>query len=338
MSKYQKIYVLAPYGGMTGGVELCHQLVDYLRKKAQNAFIVYVDTYCRPALLQNVIKYYEKYEVKTSNAIDDDPSNLLVVPEVFFDVVMIYTKIKIACWWMSVDNRYNRATLMQQLIFKKGILEKVGCIKNWLKRGMKSVCKNDNDILKKNDDRLIHLYQSTYAQHHLYNQNFSVVLPLSDFINTELAGNPQNEKNNIVLYNPAKGLKFTKKIISRLPNVKFIPLKGLTRIQLKELLETSKLYIDFGNFPGKDRLPREAVLNGCCIITGREGASYFYEDVPIRAFYKFDVKESNLAVITQRILYVLNHYEQCVKDFDEYKLRVSREQNLFYDEIERIFL
>ena len=314
MSKYQKIYVLAPYGGMTGGVELCHQLVDYLRKKAQNAFIVYVDTYCRPALLQNVIKYYEKYEVKTSNAIDDDPSNLLVVPEVFFDAVMIYTKIKIACWWMSVDNRYNRATLMQQLIFKKGILEKVGCIKNWLKRGMKSVCKNDNDILKKNDDRLIHLYQSTYA------------------------GNPQNEKNNIVLYNPAKGLKFTKKIISRLPNVKFIPLKGLTRIQLKELLETSKLYIDFGNFPGKDRLPREAVLNGCCIITGREGASYFYEDVPIRAFYKFDVKESNLAVITQRILYVLNHYEQCVKDFDEYKLRVSREQNLFYDEIERIFL
>ena len=30
-----------------------------------------------------------------------------------------------------------------------------------------------------------------------------------------------------------------------------------------------KLYIDFGGFPGKDRLPREAVMHDCCIITGK---------------------------------------------------------------------
>lgn len=338
MEKYNKIYVIAPYGGATGGVELCHQLVDYLRKKKQNVSIVYVDTYCRPVLQQDVTKYYEKYDVNTTNSIEDDSANLLVVPEVFFDAVLIYKKIKIACWWMSVDNRYNRASLKQQIFFRKGLVKKIKCIYHWIKLGMNSVCKNDNALLKQNDNRLIHLYQSTYAQHHLYNQGFSIILPLSDFINTELVGDFEKKKLDTVLYNPAKGLKFTRKIISMLPNVKFVPLKGLNRNQLRDVLETSKLYIDFGNFPGKDRLPREAVLNGCCIITGKNGASYFYEDVPIRTCYKFDVNDSNLNAIAQKILFILNNYDQCKKDFDDYRLSICKERELFYKEIDRIFL
>lgn len=42
MGKYKKIYVLAPFGHSTGGVELAHQLVDYLRNKNLEAYIVYV--------------------------------------------------------------------------------------------------------------------------------------------------------------------------------------------------------------------------------------------------------------------------------------------------------
>lgn len=35
MGKYNKIYMLAPFGVATGGVELAHQLVDYLRNRNQ---------------------------------------------------------------------------------------------------------------------------------------------------------------------------------------------------------------------------------------------------------------------------------------------------------------
>ena len=58
--------------------------------------------------------------------------------------------------------------------------------------------------------------------------------------------------------------------------VKFIPLRGLSREQLNDLFFKAKIYIDFGKFPGKDRLFREAALNNCCILTGKFGALYFY--------------------------------------------------------------
>ena len=35
MGKFEKIYVFAPYGNATGGVELAHQLVDYLRNNGE---------------------------------------------------------------------------------------------------------------------------------------------------------------------------------------------------------------------------------------------------------------------------------------------------------------
>jgi len=42
-----------------------------------------------------------------------------------------------------------------------------------------------------------------------------------------------------------------------------------------------KLYVDFGKHPGKDRMPREAAVHGCCIITGRRGAAGNPFDIPI---------------------------------------------------------
>ena len=46
-------------------------------------------------------------------------------------------------------------------------------------------------------------------------------------------------------------------------------------------------YIDFGPHPGMDRLPREAALAGCVVITNREGAAGFNEDVPLPSEFKF---------------------------------------------------
>ena len=41
------------------------------------------------------------------------------------------------------------------------------------------------------------------------------------------------------------------------PELKFEALRGLTQEQLIEKYETSKLYIDFGAFPGAERIPEE---------------------------------------------------------------------------------
>ena len=52
----------------------------------------------------------------------------------------------------------------------------------------------------------------------------------------------------------------------------------MTSKEVQELLSKCKVYIDFGHFPGKDRVPREAAMCNCCIITGKYGASNFTEE------------------------------------------------------------
>lgn len=338
MGKYKKVYVLAPFNYSTGGVELSHQLVDYLRNNHVDAYIVYVGNGDKViSKNQTITASYSKYNLQSTDTIEDSEDNILVLPEIYFEFVLKYKSIKFACWWMSVDFRYTRTTFKEMFRFNHSFKKRWGLVKAYLKGSYREFA-NDNDLLKHESSRIIHLYQSHYAQYHLYSNGFMRLLPLSDYINLELVGNVSGPKKNVVLYNPAKGYEFTKSIIAAMPDVKFVALKGLNREQLRELLETSKLYIDFGHFPGKDRLPREAVSNGCCIMTGRLGASYYYEDVPIDDRYKFDVRMSNLSAIVSQIRHILDNYETCKCDFDFYRHRVKREQEIFYNEIEEIFL
>ena len=261
----------------------------------------------------------------------------MVLPETIFEFVLYYKFINIACWWMSVDNRYNNVSFIDEFRFRKSLRKKLSILKSQI-LCKRNKLKNNDRLLLNESSRIIHLYQSHYAQFYLYSKGFSRILPLSDYINLDLIGNLDTPKKDVVLYNPAKGYKFTKMIMSAMPNVSFIALKGLNRDQLRVLLESSKLYIDFGHFPGKDRIPREAVSNGCCIITGRLGASYYYEDMPINDEYKFDVDKSNISAIVSKINYVLANYDRCKHDFDFYRERIKKEREIFESEIDELFL
>lgn len=335
--KYNKIYVLAPNKYATGGVELSHQLVDYLRNHEEDAYIVYINNGKDISTNCSVTEVYKKYNVKVSTTIEDDEANILILPEMYFEFVLNYHKIKIGCWWMSVDNRYKRTTLKEALKFNKPLICKLKLLKNYM-LNRDSFRKNDNDLLRKESSRIIHFYQSVYAQQHLYNKKFSKVLPLSDYINTDFLPDSNSERENVVLYNPVKGGAFVRKIANSMQNVRFVELKGFTRSELVNIMNKAKLYVDFGHFPGKDRLPRETVLNGCVILTGKAGASFFYEDVAIPDFFKIDAHKSNISEICNRINYILNNYQECYNQMLYYKGRILKERERFYNEINDIFI
>jgi len=65
----------------------------------------------------------------------------------------------------------------------------------------------------------------------------------------------------------------------------------MPREEVIKLLQKAKVYIDFDYHPRKDRLPREAAILGCCVITRKRGSAKFFEDVPIPDEYKFEDKE-----------------------------------------------
>ena len=182
MGKYNKIYVITPYAFATGGVELAHQLVDYLRNHNQEAYIVYVKDN-EIVETKTVTESYKKYNIVLSNSIEDDDRNMLVLPEIFFDYVLRYRKINIGCWWMSVDGRYKytSTSFWESLRFNNSFIEVLKLIK-------RIICypslfkENNNSMLLKEEHRITHFYQSAYAQYHLYYKGFSKVLPLSDYI------------------------------------------------------------------------------------------------------------------------------------------------------------
>lgn len=337
MNKYNKIYVLAPYKYTTGGVELSHQLVDYLRNKNQDAYIVYIEN-LKISDNQNITKAYNAYNIKATKIIEDSPNNIIIIPEIYFEFILKFKKIQIGCWWMSVDNHYKCTNIYDKLHFEKRFINQIKIIKNYICNNTYKY-KNSIKLLHNEEHRITHFYQSHYAQYHLYSLGMSKVLPLSDYINPEIE-NEINDvpKENIILYNPKKGLNFTQRIISNMPEFKFIPLQGFSRNELNDIFDRAKLYIDFGEFPGKDRLPREAAIHRCCIISGKNGASFFYEDLPIRETYKFDTKNKNVSKICALIKEVLFNYDKCINDFENYRNIIRKEKNIFYNEIEDIFM
>ncbi len=190
----------------------------------------------------------------------------------------------------------------------------------------------------------LHLFQSYYASHFLKNTGIlnSKKVYLSDYINDlyidKSAVALKHPRENIVLYNPKKGLNFTKKIIEKSPSwIKWVPLINMSNDEVYQNLISGKVYIDFGNHPGKDRFPREAAISGCCILTDRKGAAAYQKDVPILEKYKFNDNKKNIPNIVNQIEYCLNNYQEAIKDFDSYRDFIRQEKDIFKKDIIRLF-
>jgi hypothetical protein len=280
---------------------------------------------------------YAKYNVLVADEVEDNAENILIVPEAFLRFIPEFKNIQICIWWMSVDNAFKtNATFTEAFNFNKGLKNKLRVLRN-IRHYSHDFSYND---LLRDKDRYIHFYQCKYIEHFLYSSGFATVLPLTDYINPQIISSVDTsvKKENVVLYNPKKGIEYTKRIIDSCPNVKFIPLTGFTREQLNHLFDTAKLYIDFGLFPGKDRLPREAAIHNCCLITGKFGASSFFEDLPIPSSYKFDINNVRYEAIKAKIMSIFATYEKSIDDFCYLRSKILTEKETFFNEIENIFL
>jgi len=272
------IYVLCPAGAVTGGPEAIHQLVHTINEVGYSAFMVYLPS------SDNVTASYSHYNIPTSRSLVDHPDNCIVVPEIWPGYLDRFSRMKKFIWWLSVDNR-------------------------------------DHNWDRFDDSSITHLAQSTYAYKFLEERRVSTVKYLREFLGDQhlkSAPVPGQVKKNQIAFNPKKGFEFTQYIHSFTSDIPFVPLTGMTPVQLREVLNESKLYIDFGHHPGQDRLAREAAMAGCVIITGVRGSAKFFEDVPILDKYKFSgslPQELDIERLTNLIRDTLRNYEEYVADF-----------------------
>lgn len=310
----KKIYIVAPANTVTGGPELLHQLNYKINELGYNSRIYYMN---RKEGISPIPKEYEKYLPKYELDIEDIKDNVLIVPEIYTEILRKYKNINKVIWWLSVDNYFE---------YKKSLKIKI-----------KSIFGLRNFNYKK--ENILHLSQSQYATNFLKDKGISTksILYLSDYINStfiEKASNCKDtERFDYVLYNPKKGIEFTRKIIEKNPDIKWKPLINLSSEQMADLMKKSKLYIDFGNHPGKDRIPREAAINGCCIITGLKGSAKYYEDVPIPNEFKFEDLEGNIELISKKIRFVLKNYKNENEKFDNYRKIILKQEEEFTTDV-----
>jgi hypothetical protein len=375
--KNTKIFVACPANAATGGPELLHQLAYHLRKDLSiDAYMYYyfdfvfeklkskmynVLTNCNQKIEKfysmnkneyKAISTYQMYNVSYVFDIpleDDNSKNILIVPEGLYGLSS-FKNIKKGVWFLSVDNFYiwkyiveNKINLLLyksinkifKILFKKPLINFDITSEKILKMLVEKCDYTKDPLLKLSD---FYLFQSHYAIDHFKNLEHKYYL--SDYLNKDFLKieTDLSNKEDIVAFNPKKGFSFTKKIISSAKDIKFVPLINMSRREVIKTLQRAKVYIDFGNHPGKDRIPREAAILGCCVITGKRGSAAFFEDVSIPEEYKFEDREENIPKIIDKIKDCFENYEERYKDFEHYREVIKNEPQRFIEDLKKIFV
>ena len=189
----------------------------------------------------------------------------------------------------------------------------------------------------------LHLVQSKYAEEYLRKKgiNSSEIKHLSDYLNQQYIDGYKSvsfeNREDIILYNPKKGKESTESIIKAGEDLRFVALENMSNDEVVALMRRAKIYIDFGNHPGKDRMPREAALCGCIVLTGCHGSAKYYEDISIPDAFKLDENEVTGEEVVSVIRDCLENYEDIVRDFEYYRKKTLMEKEEFISDIDEIF-
>lgn len=276
----------------TGGPENIHQVCSTLKKNGYDAKIFYGD---------GILKHPDKFQKYENDAVSEvivDDETLFVFPEFLEARRFKNLKCKKALWWLSIDNSPDR---MQQDL--AGYLKDCGV----------NYC----------------FAQCKYAYDYLTSRGVENVYMVPDYVNVDYLQKErsQQKRNPWILFNPKKGIEFTAKIIEKCKDLTFVPIQNMTNEEVLNLMDKSMIYIDFGNHPGKDRIPREAAMRDLVVIVGKKGSAANDVDVPLPADLKFDVAESQLDAISEKL-------HQCIRDYSSEHARLEKYKQMVRDELQ----
>lgn len=322
-----KIYILS-IRSVTGGPDALHQLAYYLKRLGYNPIMAYLYSTREEAV--SAPQEYLCYNTEgiIYDDIEDNKHNIVIIPEPFAQFSKLFRHVQIGIWWLSVDNYFvgeKRNTFSYRLGFAKG------------HRSIQMLFK-----YRINNPRVINLAASQYAYDYLESKKIKshqMVEPLGltfiKYMNEQLRSS--RIKKDVVFYNPKKGKDITQQIIKQCEDIQFIPIENMSYQQVLDTLQTGKVYMDFGEFPGAERLPKEAVVCGCCVLTGTKGASSNDVDVCIPKKYKFEKPLEQIDLIKSTINDFFKNYDLRRKEFEAYIVRVENLEKNFEKAIANIF-
>lgn len=309
-----KIFIVCPAHIKTGGTELLHQFSKSLSVSGIENYMIYLNP---DGVNCPTPEAFKVYNVKYVSRYVDAHDSVLVIPE---SRMRFVNEMKceigtLMIWWLAVDNY-------------------LLSYKNMIKNG-------DPDVFHlKSRKNTVHFVQSWYAKEFLKEQfGIEDSYFLMDYINdgimkiASLYQNLKYERKNICLYNPVKGYETLKPVIEVCrKDIVWMPLVGYKAEEMAALMCLSKVYVDFGCHPGKDRIPREAAICGCCVLTNRQGSAAYQEDVGIPECYKI-ADTGNIEGILKKLYLLIDDYEEKKADFSSYRETIKGEKAQFMEDL-----
>jgi hypothetical protein len=267
----------------TGGPEAIHQVARLLNEEGLPTDIAYYGEGGRlaldgtrlvvqPPVANPCLEAYAHYEPVVSSGALLRRHHLVVLPEVLAGSAPLFRGAAVAIWWLSIDNApiVGDAAAFRQLL---------------------------------GDRQVRHFTQSEYAADFLARAGLTESDPLGDYTDPRFASlRPQAPNVTPTLaYNPAKGAELADAFFADHPELAGVPIRGMRKDQVEELLRDTQVYVDFGHLPGKDRLPREAAAAGAVVFLRRRGAGAFVEDFPVSDFFRFEEADLGSGSLARRI-------------------------------------
>ena len=321
--EYNKILIVCPEGAVTGGPEALHQLAAHMNSFGLPAYMCYLP-FDKPAKAPSP---YERYNTQSA-PYEDAEGNLIIFPEIEPMPALKVKHARVALWWLSLENfleRRHTSKIHDKLRYFKRIIQ-----------GRRPF--GGGTKLKS----LLHFSQTEHATQYLRSCGIEPI-PLIDSINEDFLTDRYldriDHKKDIVLYNPTKGWKVTRNLIATYPELNFVPVRGLNREQLSERLYEAKIYIDFGHHPGRDRMPREAAMHGCTLITGILGSAGNDIDLPISKTYKLDSAAPDFVEnFGELVTDMMQNFPQHYGNFASYRKWIQNESTIFKQQIFDYFI
>lgn len=297
------ILLQCPAHVVTGGTESIHNFAAHLNMvRGVNAKIMYTDCGAKNPCPDEYTVFGLPYVTELPTGYD----GVVIFPEIYANHV--------------THEKYNN------------------CVKSILWLGVGAFYWHNNgrfDFV--NVRNVVQLTKSAYADDFLRKLGITETIRVGGGINEAFYDlYDEKPRTNTILYNPAKADKFTYDLIAACPEHEFKPITGCTRAEVIALMRSAKLYIDFGAHPGRERMPRESVMCGCCILTSKSGSAFYDEDVPIPILYKFEKLPHNIFGIKRAIMDILMNYDAHVPNFNRMRTAIRDDRDTFDDRCEAV--
>ena len=320
----KRFVLLVPQGVRTGGPEAMLQLSDALIAHGcpaecwflgqeldelsgfatRNDRLVTRSFTVRPGA--NTIPEFSHYKHNSFAGMLASEHALFIVPETYAWMIPILRgqTSNVLVWWLSVNNAFRTLSTFNLIdLYTPGVF---------------------------------HAAQSTYAQAFL-NALQLPFLSLTDYTSVatdSVVALPQRPTQIAIAAGPKVRIDLQAleaALHAALPSYTVLMVRGMTREAIMSCFATSRLFIDLGCFPGKDRMFREALALGTPVITSLAGSAAYHEDCPLPHYAK--VHPLSAAQAAAAAKFIVSNLDQCIPDYRPAIELVSRERQTFNNEV-----